>query len=136
MMALLDVEALAVILTGAGSRPVGGRLHSAPDRDRLLYAPSHEHNLSFTDEMARRGPIPQDLRAVSRPEEAAYEADVTCAATTSKTPLFSDSDLKSGVHIWGVGSYSLEMQEIPAETIARAPMVVDSHEMTLAESGD
>jgi ornithine cyclodeaminase/alanine dehydrogenase-like protein (mu-crystallin family) len=161
MKALMEGGALTAIRTGAGSgaaidllarpesRVVAIFGAGAQARTQLeaactvrkietvwVYAPSHEHVLSFIDEMAGKSPIPQDLRAASSPEEAAYEADVICAATTSKKPVFSDSYLKPGVHICGVGSYSPEMQEIPVETIARALVVVDSRETALAEAGD
>ena len=44
--------------------------------------------------------------------------------------------MKPGVHINGVGSYTPQMQEIPAATVARARVVVDSREAVLAEAGD
>jgi len=61
---------------------------------------------------------------------------VICTATTSTSPVFTDSELKAGVHINGVGSYTPEMQEIPAETVARAVVVIDSRSAALAEAGD
>jgi ornithine cyclodeaminase len=51
-------------------------------------------------------------------------------------PVFADADLKPGVHVSGVGSYTPDMQEIPAETVARAKVVVDSRDASLAEAGD
>jgi len=64
------------------------------------------------------------------------EADVICAATTSVTPVFKDSELGPGVHINGVGSYRPDMFEIPPATIARAKVVVDQMAACLAEAGD
>jgi alanine dehydrogenase len=63
-------------------------------------------------------------------------ADIICTATTSQTPVFSDADLKAGVHISAIGSYTPDMQEIPQETIRRGRVVVDSRSAALAESGD
>jgi ornithine cyclodeaminase/alanine dehydrogenase-like protein (mu-crystallin family) len=91
---------------------------------------------AFIAEMAGKGPIPTDLRAATSPQQAVAEADVVCTATTSPTPVFADADLKPGVHINGVGSYTPEMQEVPAETVARALVVVSSREAALAEAGD
>lgn len=71
-----------------------------------------------------------DLSAVLR------ESDVICTATTARSPVFSDSDLKPGVHINAIGAFTPEMQEIPPETVARAYVVVDSVEAVLAEAGD
>jgi ornithine cyclodeaminase/alanine dehydrogenase-like protein (mu-crystallin family) len=68
--------------------------------------------------------------------EAVRQADIICAATPSASPVFADADLKAGVHINGVGSYHPTVQEVPAETVLRARMVVDHRESALAEAGD
>ncbi len=77
-----------------------------------------------------------DFRAANSPAEAVREADIICAATTSSQPVFDDRDLKPGVHINGVGSYRPNMQEIPAQTVQRAKVFVDSRQAALAEAGD
>ncbi len=64
------------------------------------------------------------------------EADVVCAATTSRQPVFDDADVRPGTHINAVGAYTPEMQEIPPETVRRATVVVDAVDATLAEAGD
>jgi ornithine cyclodeaminase len=90
----------------------------------------------FIEEMAAHGRIPKAMRAAHNSTEAILDADIICTATTSKTPVFIDSDLKPGVHINGVGSYTLDMQEIPTETFARSRVTVDSRNAALVESGD
>lgn len=87
-------------------------------------------------EMRGKGRIPADLKIASSPAEAAREADVICTATTSKTPVFADEDLKPGVHVNAVGSFTPQMQEIPEQTVRRARLVVCSREACLAEAGD
>lgn len=67
---------------------------------------------------------------------AVREADVICTATTSRTPVFRDGDVRPGTHISAVGAYTPEMQELPAETIAQATVVVDAVDAALAEAGD
>lgn len=67
---------------------------------------------------------------------AVAEADIVAAATTTKTPVFEGRILRPGTHVTGVGSYTPEMQEIDAETVARARVVVDSREACAAEAGD
>lgn len=67
---------------------------------------------------------------------AVREADIICTATTSRDPVFDDVDVRPGTHINGVGSFTPEMQEIPAATIARAMVVVDQVEAALEEAGD
>jgi alanine dehydrogenase len=87
-------------------------------------------------ELSGRAPIPLNVQAASDPKQAISDADVICTATTSRTPVFDDRDLKPGVHISAVGSYTPEMQEIPPETVKRARVVVDSRMAALVESGD
>ncbi len=67
---------------------------------------------------------------------AVAQADVVCTATTSRTPVFADADLRPGSHVNAVGAYTPEMQEIPAVTVARATVVVDAVDAALAEAGD
>ncbi len=70
------------------------------------------------------------------PRQAVQNADIVITATTSATPVFDGADLKPGAHITGVGSYTPQMQEVDAETVLRAKVVVDSREACLAEAGD
>ena len=90
----------------------------------------------FVQDMAGKGDIPHELRIATNSKQALSEADIICTATTSDTPVFDDADLNSGAHISAIGSYTPEMQEVPAETVARALVVVDSRSATLAETGD
>ena len=80
--------------------------------------------------------IPDDMKIADTPQAAVEEADIICTATTSTKPVFADGDVKPGVHITAVGSYTPEMQEVPGETVKRARVVVDSRSASLIESGD
>jgi ornithine cyclodeaminase len=64
------------------------------------------------------------------------EADVVCCCTTSTTPVFADTDLQAGTHVNAVGAYRLDMAELPAASLARALLVVETIEATLSEAGD
>ncbi|NJC96200.1 MAG: ornithine cyclodeaminase [Anaerolineales bacterium] len=90
----------------------------------------------FAEEMKGKGPIPTDIRVASSAKEAVENADIICTATTSTQPVFDDKNLKPGTHISAVGAYTPEMQEIPAETVRRAKVVVDSRSASLEEAGD
>lgn len=68
--------------------------------------------------------------------DAVAQADVICTATSATSPVFADADLKPGVHINGIGSYTPQMREVPPETVLRATVVVDQREACLAEAGD
>jgi len=101
-----------------------------------IYDPDRLRLEKFIAEMAGVASLPVDLRAAVDPLQAVKDADVICTATTSLAPVFSDADLKPGVHINAVGAYTPEMQEIPADTVARALVIVDSRAASLAEAGD
>lgn len=90
---------------------------------------------AFAAEMAGFGPIPADI-VVADAREAVANADVICAATTTRTPVFDGHDLRPGTHINGIGSFTPEMQEIDTVTVRRARVFVDSVEAALAEAGD
>lgn len=69
-------------------------------------------------------------------ETALAHADVVCTATTATDPLFRNEHLRPGTHINAVGAYRPDTAEIPAETVARAKIVVDHRESCLEEAGD
>jgi len=160
-LALVEGGSLTAIRTGAASgaatdllaRPnsrvaaifgagVQGRTQLAavcsvrPIQTAWVYDVNPQRANEFIAEMAGQGPVPADLRIAANPSQAVADADVVCTATTTTAPVFEDADLKSGVHINGVGAYTPEMQEIPAETVARARVVVDSVSAAQAEAGD
>jgi ornithine cyclodeaminase len=107
-----------------------------PIQKVLIFDPRQDQVEKFIEDMAGHGPIPSDLQSATDSREVASQADIICCATTSPTPVFADQHLKPGVHINGVGSYTPEMQEIPAETVQRAALFVDSREAALSEAGD
>jgi ornithine cyclodeaminase/alanine dehydrogenase-like protein (mu-crystallin family) len=63
-------------------------------------------------------------------------AEIICTCTTSATPLFELKDLRSNVHINAVGSYRPAAREVASDVVAKAILVVDSHEAALKEPGD
>ncbi len=101
-----------------------------------IYSPNAEHAERMIAELSGRAGFPRDLRRAETPAQALANADIVCAATTSKRPVFEDADLRPGTHVNAVGSYQPHVQEIPAETVVRARVVVDSRSAALAETGD
>lgn len=78
-----------------------------------------------------------ELLVADSPAQAVRDADVICAATNSRTPVFDGADLKPGAHINGIGSYTHEMQEVDFTTLRRASrIVVDQRQAALAEAGE
>jgi ornithine cyclodeaminase len=101
-----------------------------------IYDQNREKAEAFIAEMTGKAGIPADLRVAVSSHQAVEAADIICTATTSLSPVFADQDLRPGVHINAVGSYTPEMQEIPADTVCRARVVVDSRLACLSEAGD
>jgi ornithine cyclodeaminase/alanine dehydrogenase-like protein (mu-crystallin family) len=89
----------------------------------------------FAEDMSDKGFI-KDIRIAANAQETVQNADIICTATTSLKPVFKDAYVKPGTHISAVGSYTPEMQEVPAETLQRAKIFVDSRSASLEEAGD
>lgn len=99
-----------------------------------IFDPVTQSAESFAQEMGLLLGIPITMYSTSA--EAIADADIICAATISPTPVFSDKDLKKGVHINAVGSYKPDVQEIPEETVLRSKLVVDERKAAIEETGD
>jgi len=93
-----------------------------------------ENARAYAEEMSARLSLPVSVAASSA--EALQQADIVCTATTSSAPVFADDELLPGVHINAVGAYTPQMQELPAETVVRAKVVIDHHASSMAEAGD
>ncbi len=102
----------------------------AVDRDEPILARLRENLVRDWPEVVDRLETTTDAAAAVR------QTDVICTATTSRTPVFNDADVRPGTHINAVGAFTPEMQELPAETVMRATVVVDAVEAALAEAGD
>jgi alanine dehydrogenase len=138
LLARHDAEVAAIFGAGAQARAQALSLIAVrPIKRMWIYSRRREK----VDEMIveLRGQIGPsiELLAADTPAQAAREALVVCAATTSSTPVFDGDDLRPGAHVNGVGSYKPEMQEIDRVTLRRASkVVVDSREAAMAEAGD
>jgi ornithine cyclodeaminase/alanine dehydrogenase-like protein (mu-crystallin family) len=105
-----------------------------PIREAWVYDVVLERAVAYADEMSQRLSLP--VGVAESPAGAVRRADVICTATTSSSPVFEDADVRPGTHVNAVGAYTPQMQEIPAETVLRAKVVIDHREASLAEAGD
>ncbi len=135
LLARAEVETAAVFGAGVqGRTQLEAVCAVRPIRTAWVYDLDPGRATAYAEEMAARLGVP--VLVASSPAEAVRQADVICTATTSATPVFDDADLRPGTHINAVGAYTPQMQEVPAETVARARVVVDHREASLAEAGD
>jgi alanine dehydrogenase len=137
LLAREDSHTLAIIGAGTQGRTQLEAACTARHIERVfIFDPNRDKAEVLAGEMAGRGPIPFSIHSTANAKDAVEQADIICTATTSHTPVFDDKDVRPGTHISAVGSYTPDMQEIPAETIARARVVVDSRAAALEEAGD
>ena len=137
LLARKDSKVAAIF--GAGAQ-AGTQLEAActarPIDTVFIYARNFEKAQALAEEMKGKGIVPQDIRVAQSSKEAIEHADIICTATTSSTPVFEDKDVRPGTHISAVGSYTEDMQEVPAETLQRAKIFVDSRSASMEEAGD
>jgi ornithine cyclodeaminase/alanine dehydrogenase-like protein (mu-crystallin family) len=159
--ALLDGAALTAIRTGAASglatdvlaRPdartvaiFGSGVQARTQLEAVctvrriesacVYSPNRDHAAAFAAEAAGKNSVPPVIRVATSPEQALADADIVCTATTSPTPVFEGRLLRDGTHVNAIGSFQPHVQEVDAETIRRALVVVDSFAAALEEAGD
>ena len=137
LLAREDATEVAIIGSGVQARTQLEAVCTVrPVTQVRVYSPNQANAAAFAAEMAGRGPIPATITVAESADAAVRGADIICAATSSAKPVFAASDLKPGVHINGVGSFTPEMQEIDVATVAEALVVVDSLAAAQEEAGD
>ncbi len=138
LLARQDSRVLALIGAGYQARfQAEAVLAVRPIEEVRMYTRSPEHRDRFVAELtASLGADGPAVRAVSTSAAAVSGADVICTATSSHTPVLTAEDVSPDTHLNGVGSYTLQMQEVPLEVVRRARVWVDSREAARAEAGD
>jgi ornithine cyclodeaminase/alanine dehydrogenase-like protein (mu-crystallin family) len=137
LLARKDSKIVAIFGAGAQGRTQLEAACTVRDIETVfIFNSTKDKAQKFAEEMRGKGSIPENIRVASSAIEAIENADIICTATTSSTPVFDDEDVKQGTHISAVGGYRDDMQEIPAETMRRAKIYVDSRSASLEEAGD
>lgn len=138
VLAREDARVCAVFGAGVQARTQAEAVCCVRSIEELrFYTPEEGAAESVALELGARGaPFPDRIVAASSPDEALDGADVVVTATTASTPVFADRDLAAGTHVTAVGSYRPDVSEIPAETVLRARVFVDSREAALEEAGE
>jgi ornithine cyclodeaminase len=136
LLARRESRVVAVFGAGAqGRTQLEAACTARPIETAFIYDADTKRANLFAEEMKIKGFI-KEIHVASSTRQAVVNADIICTATTSNRPVFEDSYVKPGTHISGVGSYTPEMQEVPAETLQRAKIFVDSRSASLEEAGD
>ena len=137
LLARKDSKVVAIFGSGAqGRTQLEAACTARPIETAFIFGGTAGKVQSFAAEMKGKGNITQDIRVAGSAREAIENADIICTATTSSRPVFDDRDVRPGTHISAVGSYTPDMQEVPAETLQRAKIFVDSRSASMEEAGD
>lgn len=133
LMARQDSSVLALFGTGAlAEEHLEAMALVREIKEVRVVGRSNERLRQFCQRMTSRGyPV-----TASDASAAVDGADIVVTVTTSQTPVFSDACLAVGTHICAMGSYRPERAEIPAQTVARALVVVENREAAWHEAGD
>ncbi len=135
LLARLDARVVAVFGAGAQGRAQLEAVCAARSIEAAwVHDVAPEQASAYAAEMSQRLSLP--VNVAKTPADALGQADVICTATTSSSPVFEDADVRPGTHINAVGAYTPQMQEIPADTVLRARVVIDHRVSSLAEAGD
>lgn len=130
-------DATTVAIFGAGTQ-ARTQLEAVcavrPIKDARVYDMDRKRATAFAREASEALGIPVTVAKTSA--KALAGAQIVCTATTSGTPVFSDSELEPGTHVNAIGCYKPHMREIPPETVVRAYVVVDQVEAAWIEAGD
>jgi ornithine cyclodeaminase/alanine dehydrogenase-like protein (mu-crystallin family) len=136
LLARRDAAVMALFGAGVQARTQLAAVRAVRDITRVnLVDPDQKAAMTLMAEVATSQDAPA-ITYFNDADAAVAEADIVAAATTARKPVFDGRYLRAGTHVTGVGSFTPEMQEIDAETIRRARIVVDSREACRAEAGD
>ena len=99
----------------------------------IVYDIANDAVRKFCDEMGKK--LQLEIIAAKSSDEA-LQADIICTATSSTTPIFDGSKVRSGTHINGIGSHTPNARELDTAIVKRSKFVADTAEACLSEAGD
>ena len=132
-----DSAVLAIFGSGVHARTQVRAMREVRSIEEVrIYNPNTDSAVAMAEELtANAGPDCRVCVADSA-ASALAGADIACAATTSRVPIFEDEAVPDGLHINAIGSFHAADREIPGATVARAGVFVDDLEAALEEAGD
>jgi ornithine cyclodeaminase len=117
-----EIRVVGVVGSGLQARHQVHCLRIVRAFDRIAaWSPDPAHVDAYCEEMRRAG---YDARPMETAEAVCRDADLVITATPSRRPLVHASWLRAGQHITAVGSDSAGKQELDADCLDRADLVV------------
>ncbi len=137
LLARGDSAVLAVFGSGVHARTQVQAMREVRSIQEVrIYNPNTESAAAMAAELAGSAASTCHFRVADSPAAALAGADIACAATTSRVPVFEDRAVPAGLHINAIGSFHASDREVPGATVARAGVFVDDREAALEEAGD
>ena len=122
VLARSRVDTVGMIGSGVQARHQIRCLRIVRDFRRIvIWSPARQHVEAYCDELRGEG---YDMRAAGSAAEVCAAADVLISATPAREPLVRSEWLRAGMHITAVGSDSPGKQELDADCLRRADLVV------------
>jgi ornithine cyclodeaminase len=122
VLARTDVTTVGVIGSGVQARHQVRCLRIVRAFTRILaWSPSAARLDAYCREMCDEG---YDARAAGGPEAVCAAADILITATPARSPLVQAAWLRPGMHVTAVGSDAPGKQELAAECLDRADLIV------------
>jgi len=130
-----DAADLAILGSGVqAATHLEAMLLSRKIRSVRVWSPNQEHLTRFVQHQTKQHGIP--IQATSTAEQAILNADLICAATSSKQPVIQSDWVSPGAHINAVGACVPTARELDTATMVRSRLFVDRIESALNEAGD
>jgi ornithine cyclodeaminase len=122
VLARTDARTAGVIGSGIQARHQVRCLRIVRPISRIVaWSPTRERLEQYCDEMRQEG---YDVQPAASAEEVCAAADVLITTTPSRSPLVLGEWLRPGVHVTAVGSDSPGKQELAADCLDLADLVV------------
>jgi ornithine cyclodeaminase/alanine dehydrogenase-like protein (mu-crystallin family) len=135
LLALPDASILGVIGAGAQARTQIEAICTVRNITSIrIFCRTPERAKTMADEL--RPKYTADIQVAASAHEALDGAQIIAAATNSHSPVVHLADVSPGAHVNGVGSFTPQMQEIAADIVTHAKIVVDHRESVWEEAGD
>ena len=122
VLARRRIDVVGVIGSGLQARHQVRCLRTVREFSRIVaWGPHRDHLDAYLAEMRHDG---YDVSAAATPEGVCRDADVLITATPAREPLVRAAWLRPGQHVTALGSDSPGKQELDADCLARADLVV------------
>jgi len=131
-----DARTLGVIGTGWQARSQLEAVFRVRHIERIrAYGRNRDRLLNFCEEMSAK--VGVAVEPADSAQAAVADADVVCTMTNAGTPVLEGAWLKPGAHLNAAGSNRANAQEIDAEAVRRASVVVvEDTAQARVEAGD